>query len=407
MYKFIDYWDIHRHNLPFATDGIVFKVDNIQQQDILGFTAKSPRWAIAYKFQAERAYTRLNDVIFQLGRTGTVTPVAVMNPVQLSGTIVQRASLHNADIIRNLDLHIGDFVYIEKAGEIIPQIISVDTSSRNADLGKKVEFPQFCPECGAQLVRYTGEAAHYCPNDTGCIPQIKGRIEHFVSRDAMNIDSVGPETIEMLFNQGLLPHHDAADLYALHLSDLCSPHSTREKSCRKIIDGIHASIQMPFDRVLYALGIRFVGKVVAKQVARHFRTMSRLSTATYDELLSIDGVGKIIAESIITYFAKPENQDFISRLTIAGLQMALPDEDKISDIFLGKRIVISGSFEKYSREEYKLLIEKHGGKNVSSISKKTSFILAGASMGPSKQEKAKSLGIPIISETAFLKMLEE
>ena len=406
MYAFIDYWDKARRDLPFATDGIVFKVNNIQQQEILGFTAKSPRWAIAYKFQAERACTRLNDVVFQLGRTGTVTPVAVMDPVLLSGTIVQRASLHNADIINNLDLHIGDFVYVEKAGEIIPQIIGVDASRRDSNLGGKVEFLKKCPECGAELVRYPGEAAHYCPNDIGCLPQLKGRIEHFVSRDAMNIDSVGPETIEMLFAQGLLPYQDAADLYSLRLSDLCTPRSTREKSCRKIIDGIHASLQTPFDRVLYALGIRFVGKVVAKQVARHFKNIQNLRQATLDELLAVDGVGKIIAESIILYFNKPENIDFIERLTLAGLQMELPEEEKLSEVLNGKIIVISGSFKKHSREEYKAIIEKHGGKNVSSISKKTTFILAGEGMGPSKLEKAKSLNISIVSEEDFLNLLE-
>lgn len=406
MYAFIDYWDKARRDLPFATDGIVFKVNNIQQQEILGFTAKSPRWAIAYKFQAERACTRLNDVVFQLGRTGAVTPVAVMDPVQLSGTIVQRASLHNADIINNLDLHIGDFVYVEKAGEIIPQIIGVDTSRRDSNLGGKVEFLKKCPECGAELVRYPGEAAHYCPNDIGCLPQLKGRIEHFVSRDAMNIDSVGPETIEMLFAQGLLPYQDAADLYSLRLSDLCAPRSTREKSCRKIIDGIHASLQTPFDRVLYALGIRFVGKVVAKQVARHFKNIQNLRQATLDELLAVDGVGKIIAESIILYFNKPENIDFVERLTLAGLQMELPEEEKLSEVLNGKIIVISGSFKKHSREEYKAIIEKHGGKNVSSISKKTTFILAGEGMGPSKLEKAKSLNISIVSEEDFLNLLE-
>lgn len=407
MYAFIDHWDQARRELPFATDGIVFKVNNIQQQEILGFTAKSPRWAIAYKFQAERACTRLNDVIFQLGRTGAVTPVAVMDPVQLSGTIVQRASLHNADIINNLDLHIGDFVYVEKAGEIIPQIIGVETSRRDVNLGPKVEFLKNCPECGSELVRYPGEAAHYCPNDTGCLPQLKGRIEHFVSRDAMNIDSVGPETIEMLFNQGLLPYQDAADLYSLRLSDLCAPRSTREKSCRKIIDGIHASLQTPFDRVLYALGIRFVGKVVAKQVARHFKNIQNIRQATLDELLAVDGVGKIIAESIIAYFNKPENQDFVERLTLAGLQMELPEEEKLSEVLSGKSIVISGSFEKHSREEYKVLIEKHGGKNVSSISKKTTFVLAGEGMGPSKLQKATSLGIEIVSENDFLRMLSD
>lgn len=407
MYSFIDYWDQARRELPFATDGIVFKVDNIQQQEILGYTAKSPKWAIAYKFQAERACTRLNEVVFQVGRTGAITPVAVMNPVQLSGTVVQRASLHNADIIESFDLHIGDGVFVEKAGEIIPQIVGVDLSMRDNTIGDKVTFPSVCPVCKTPLVRYPDEAVHYCPNDTGCSPQLKGKIEHFVSRDAMNIDAVGPETIEMLFRSNLLPYQDAADLYALRLSDLCAPHSTREKSCKRIIEGIKKSLNTPFDRVLYALGIRFVGKVTAKQLARHFKNIEALKQASFDELMMVEGVGNIICESVINYFSKPENIDFISRLTLAGVQMSLPETDLLSDSLAGKSIVISGTFEKHSREEYKVLIEQHGGKNVSSISKRTSFVLAGIGMGPSKMQKAESLGIPIVNEEDFLKMIEE
>ena len=372
VYAFIDYWDEERKNLPVATDGIVLKVDNVHQQEILGLTAKSPRWAIAYKFQAERACTRLEEVTFQVGRTGAVTPVANMQPVQLSGTVVRRASLHNADIMQQLDLHVGDWVYVEKAGEIIPQIVGVATERRDASTGERVAFIKTCPECGATLVRYEGEAAHYCPNASACPPQLKGRVEHFISREAMNIESIGPETVDDFYERGLLPHHDAADLYGLTFDQLLAIEGCRERMAQKVLDGIQRSKEVPFDRVLYALGIRFVGKVVAKTIARHFRSMQALREATYDQLICVEGIGQIIAENVVAYFQDERNQDFISRLTAAGVQMELPEEQKLSDALSGKSIVISGTFAHHSREEYKALIEQHGGKNVSSISKKTS-----------------------------------
>ena len=406
VYAFIDYWDEERKNLPVATDGIVLKVDNVHQQEILGLTTKSPRWAIAYKFQAERACTRLEEVTFQVGRTGAVTPVANMQPVQLSGTVVRRASLHNADIMQQLDLHVGDWVYVEKAGEIIPQIVGVAAERRDASTGERVAFIKTCPECGATLVRYEGEAAHYCPNASACPPQLKGRVEHFISREAMNIESIGPETVDDFYERGLLPHHDAADLYGLTFDQLLAIEGCRERMAQKVLDGIQRSKEVPFDRVLYALGIRFVGKVVAKTIARHFRSMQALREATYDQLICVEGIGQIIAENVVAYFQDERNQDFVSRLTAAGVQMELPEEQKLSDALSGKSIVISGTFSHHSREEYKALIEQHGGKNVSSISKKTSFILAGENMGPSKLEKAQKLGIPLMNEDDFLAMLQ-
>ena len=405
IYNYIDKWDVERKNLPVATDGIVLKVNDIKQQQQLGYTAKSPRWAIAYKFQAERACTRLNEVTYQVGRTGAITPVANMDPVQLAGTVVKRASLHNEDIIRQLDLHINDFVYVEKAGEIIPQIVGVATDMRGADLGQRVDFIKFCPECGTPLVRYEGEAAHYCPNDTHCPPQLKGRIEHFISRDAMNIDSLGPETVDDYFERGLIK--DAAGLYDLEVSQLCGADRSREKSARKVIDGIAKSKEVPFDRVLYALGIRFVGKVVAKLLARHFKSIDKLQTATLDELLQVEGVGTVIAQSVKTYLTNEANLKLISRLKVAGVQLELPEQEQLSENLAGKSIVISGTFTHHSRDEYKTLIESHGGKNVSSISKKTTFILAGENMGPSKLEKAQKLGVALVNENEFLQLIGE
>ena len=405
IFEYIDYWDNERKNLPVATDGIVLKVDSIPQQRTLGFTAKNPRWAIAYKFQAERACTRLNEVTYQVGRTGAITPVANMNPVQLAGTVVKRASLHNEDIIKQLDLHLGDMVYVEKAGEIIPQIVGVDKSQRNGQTGPAVEFITHCPECGAKLVRYEGEAATYCPNETACPPQLKGRIEHFISRDAMNIDSLGPETVDDFYQRGLIK--DAADLYRLKVEDLCGSYGTREKSAKKIIDGIEASKQVPFDRVLFALGIRFVGKVVAKGLANHFGSIESLKEAKLDDLLSADGVGETIARSVMEWFSQERNLDLVARLQEAGVQTKIEKAAQLSDRLAGKSIVISGTFSRHSREEYKALIEAHGGKNVSSISKKTSFILAGENMGPSKHAKAAQLGIPLVSEADFLAMIGE
>ena len=404
LFEFIDYWDRERSQLPVATDGIVLKVDSLSQQQRLGYTAKTPRWAIAYKFQAERACTRLNNVIYQVGRTGAVTPVAEMEPVLLAGTMVKRASLHNQDIMEQLDLHIGDQVYVEKAGEIIPQIVGVNLDERPMLLGDRVSFIKRCPECGTPLVRYPGEAASYCPNDVDCPPQLKGRIEHFISRDAMNIDSLGPETVDEYFEKGLI--HDAADLYRLRVEDLCGEWGTKIKSARKIVESIDCSRQVPFERSLYALGIRFVGKVVAKLLARHFSTLDALMQAGTEELMSVDGVGEIIAGSIRTYFSDPRNLDLVARLREAGVCFEMTSSSEpTSDLLVGQSIVISGVFEKHSRDEYKHIIEQHGGKNSSSISSKTSFILAGSNMGPAKLEKARSLGVRIVSEDEFLAML--
>mgnify|MGYP002852803563 CR=1 FL=1 len=401
---FIEYWDKERKNLPVATDGIVLKVNSLRQQRHLGYTAKSPRWAIAYKFKAERACTRLNMVSYQVGRTGAITPVANMDPVQLSGTQVRRASLHNADIIEELDLHIGDMVYVEKGGEIIPKVVGVDKSQRTAEM-PKVRFITTCPECGAPLVRYEGEAAHYCPNDTACPPQIKGRIEHFISRTAMNIDSLGPETVDDFFKRGLI--HDVADLYKLTAADISNNNKNRSVSSLKIVNAIKNSVNVPFERVVFAIGIRFVGATTAKVLARHFKSMDRLMSANLEELINVDGVGNIIADSIVTYFKNLRNVEIIQRLKEAGVRMNVSEDEEKgnTDILAGKSIVISGVFAKHSRDEYKEMIEKNGGKNVSSISKKTSFILGGESMGPTKLEKASTLGIKIIDENEFLKMI--
>lgn len=402
---YINYWDTERKNLPVATDGIVLKVNSIRQQRHLGYTAKSPRWAIAYKFKAERACTRLNEVTYQVGRTGAVTPVANMNPVQLAGTVVKRASLHNADIIGELDLHIGDMVYVEKGGEIIPKVVGVDKDQRTPDL-QKVQFITTCPECGATLVRYEGEAAHYCPNDTSCPPQIKGRIEHFISRKAMNIDSLGPETVDDFYQRGLI--HDVADLYNLTVAEIANYNKNRTISAQKAVNAIKESTMVPFERVVFAIGIRFVGETTAKLLARHFKSMEALQDATLEQLLEVDGVGQVIAESIIRFFHDEKNIDILNRLREAGLQFALSEEALAgqTDKLAGMSIVISGVFAHHSRDEYKAMIEKNGGKNVGSISKKTTFILAGDNMGPAKLEKASKLGIKILSEEEFLGMIE-
>lgn len=405
IYDFINYWDTERKNLPVATDGIVLKVNSLRQQRALGYTAKSPRWAIAYKFKAERACTRLNEVSYQVGRTGAVTPVANMDPVQLAGTIVKRATLNNEDFIRSFDLHIGDYVYVEKGGEIIPKIVGVAEEKRPKD-AQPVEFIKTCPECGTPLVRYEGEAAHYCPNDTGCPPQIKGRIEHFIARRAMNIDSLGPETVDEYYRRGLI--HNIADLYKIQVQDINGT-GNRERSAQKIVNGIEASKNVPFERVVFALGIRFVGETSARLLARRFKTMDALQAATMQQLMDIDGVGEVIAKSVITYFANPVNQEIVERLRSYGLQMQLSEEqiEGTSEKLLGKSIVISGVFAKHSRDEYKALIEKNGGKNVGSISGKTSFILAGENMGPSKLQKAEKLGVPLVDEATFLEMMGE
>lgn len=404
IYDFINYWDTERKNLPVATDGIVLKVNSLRQQRALGYTAKSPRWAIAYKFKAERECTRLREVTYQVGRTGQITPVANMEPVQLAGTTVRRATLNNEDFIRSLDLHEGDYVYVEKGGEIIPKIVGVDTERREAS-ARPVEFITRCPECGSELVRYEGEAAHYCPNDAGCPPQIKGRIEHFISRRAMNIDSLGPETIDEYYRRGLI--HNIADLYDIRVEQI-NGDGSRQKSAQKVVDGIEASKQVPFERVVFALGIRFVGETSARLLARHFKDIDHLAAATLQELTDIDSVGEVIAKSVITYFHNPINMEIVNRLRAYGLQMSLSEEQMqaASTKLAGKSIVISGVFTHHSRDEYKRIIEQNGGKNVGSISGKTSFILAGDNMGPAKLQKAEKLGVPIVDEETFLEMIE-
>lgn len=405
IYAYIDYWDKRRSSLPVATDGIVLKVNSLAQQEELGFTAKTPRWAIAYKFQAEQALTRLLSVSYQVGRTGAVTPVANMEPVLLAGTVVRRASLHNEDVIRSLDLHIGDFVRVEKAGEIIPQIVGVDTSRRSGEDGEPIAFITECPECGAHLIRYEGEAATYCPNDTRCRPQILGKIEHFISRDAMDISSLGPETADSFYSRGLI--RNVADLYNLTVAEICGGYPSRIISARKIVESVEQSKKVGFDRVLYALGIRFVGRVAARQLARTFRTMDVLKAASEEQLQRAEGIGQTIAKSIVAWFAQDDNRKLVERLREAGVQMEMPEEATSGDALAGKTIVISGTFAHHSRDEYKLLIEQNGGRNASSISSKTSFVLAGDNMGPSKMEKARSLGVPFVSETEFLLMLGE
>lgn len=401
---YISYWNIERKNLTVATDGVVLKINSLRQQKNLGFTAKSPRWAIAYKFQAERAVTRLNSVSFQVGRTGAVTPVANLEPVLLSGTTVKRASLHNADIIEGLDLHIGDNVFVEKGGEIIPKIVGVDVEARFL-IGDKVRFIKHCPECGTLLTRPEGEAAHYCPNEDGCPPQIKGRIEHFITRRAMNI-TMGPETIEDFFDQGFIK--DIADLYVLQPEALLQLDGWREKSVSNLLASIDESKQVPFERVLYGLGIRYVGETVAKRLVTSFHTIDQLLGATFEQLIEVDEIGERIAQSVIKYFASEKNRTLIARLKVYGLQMAVSEEilANRSDKLEGLSIVISGTFNKHSRDEYKAMIEQHGGKNVGSVSGKTNYILAGDNMGPAKLEKATKLGVKVISEDDFLKMLE-
>ena len=406
IFDYIHYWDTERKNLPVATDGIVLKVNSLRQQKNLGFTAKSPRWAIAYKFQAERAETRLNSVSFQVGRTGAVTPVANLEPVLLAGTVVKRASLHNADIIEGLDLHIGDQVYVEKGGEIIPKIVGVNTEARTMMIGEKVRFITRCPECKTPLIRPEGEAAHYCPNDSGCPPQIKGRIEHFVTRKAMNIN-IGPETVEDLFNVGLVKN--IADLYDLRITDLLTLERWAEKSARNLMNSLRESKAVPFERVLYALGIRYVGETVAKRLASSFHSIDRLMEACFEQLVDVDEIGDRIAQSVVAYFSDAENRQIVERLRAHGLQMEVSEEvlANRSERLKGLTFVISGTFTQHSRDEYKAMIEQHGGKNTGSVSGKTSYILAGENMGPAKLEKAAKLGVRIIREDEFLKMIEE
>jgi DNA ligase (NAD+) len=403
VFAFINYWNTERKQLPVATDGIVLKVNSTRQQLNLGWTAKSPRWAIAYKFQAESAETRLNSVDFQVGRTGTITPVANLEPVLLSGTIVKRASLHNADIIVALDLHIGDWCYVEKGGEIIPKITGVNKEARFM-MGLKVQFIKNCPACGTALIREPDEAAWYCPNHTGCEPQIKGMVEHFVSRKAMNINA-GEETVESFYQAGLI--HNVADLYELKTADILRLERWGEKSAANFIESIELSKQIPYDRVLYALGIRFVGETVAKRLAKAFPSIEELMQATLEQLTAVDEIGDRIAGSVLEYFAGEENRKLIERLQSQGLQMALGKEELAgrTNILQGKTFVISGVFTEHSRDEYKDLIEKNGGKNTGSVSAKTDFVLAGENMGPAKLEKAGKLGIKIINEQEFLAMI--
>lgn len=405
IYDYIEYWDTERKNLPVATDGIVLKVNSLAQQRSLGMTAKSPRWAIAYKFQAEQAETILRQVVFQVGRTGAVTPVANMDPIQLSGTQVRRATLHNADVMAQLDLHIGNHILVEKGGEIIPKVVGKACPTEPGC--PKIDFITHCPACGSKLIRYEGEAAIYCPNETGCQPLIVGKIEHFVSRKAMNIFSIGPEIVESYFKQGLI--HDAADLYTLKTEQLLNADRTNEVSVNNILSGIRESKNVPFERVLFALGIRFVGEIAAKSLARYFGSMEKLSTATLEELTQVNGIGDVIAGSVIKYFADERNRNFVRRLTTYGLQMEISQEQQEakSDRLKDMSIVISGVFAHHSRDEYKAMIEKHNGKNVGSISSKTSFILAGENMGPSKLEKAQKLGIKIMNEEEFLRLIGE
>ncbi len=407
--QYINHWDTERKNLPVATDGIVLKVNSLAQQQELGYTAKTPRWAIAYKFQAERQLTRLNKITYQVGRTGVVTPVANLDPVQLSGTVVQRATLHNEDFIRSLGIREGDNVWVEKGGEIIPKIVAKESENSSAE-AKGVEnqsfFPTICPECGTPLVRVEGEAAWRCPNDMTCPPQIKGKMEHFVSRRAMNIDGLGEETIALLYEQGLL--HNIADIYSLTLTDLAKQERLGQKSAQNILEGIEASKKVPWARVLFALGIRMVGETTAKKIAKRFPTIDLLESATREQLTAVEDVGEQIADNVIAYFTDARNREIVSRLHSAGLQMEAAEETTpVSDKLAGQSVVISGTFAHHSRDEYKSLIEANGGKNVGSVSKKTSFILAGENMGPEKLKKAEALGIRLVGEEEFLQMIGE
>lgn len=406
VFAYLDYWDKERKNLPVATDGVVLKVNSLRQQKNLGFTSKSPRWAIAYKFQAERSATRLNSVSFQVGRTGAVTPVANLEPVQLSGTVVRRASLHNADIIAGLDLYLGDQVFVEKGGEIIPKIVGVDAGARSILLGEKVRFIAKCPECGTALMRPEGEAAYYCPNEAGCPPQIKGRIEHFVTRKAMAIN-IGPETVDDLYQAGYV--QTVADLYTVRKEDLLRLDRWAEKSADNFMKSVETSKEVAFERVLFALGIRYVGETVAKKLAFAFQSIENLEKATFEQLIEVDEIGDRIAQSVMAFFADSQNRELIDRLRLYGLQLTLSEVAMAvrSNKLGGKSVVVSGTFARYSRDEYKKMIEQNGGKNTGSVSGKTNFILAGENMGPAKLEKAAALGVKILNEEEFLKMISE
>lgn len=402
IFRFINYWEEHRHDLPFEVDGIVVKVNSYAQQEKLGSTAKSPRWAISYKYKAEQASTKLNSITYQVGRTGAITPVANLEPVLLAGTTVKRASLHNADQIEKLDLRVGDFVFVEKGGEIIPKVVAVDFEKRPPDL-RPVEYINNCPECGTKLIRNEGEAQHYCPNDDGCPPQIKGRIQHFISRKAMDIEGMGGETVELFVNAGLIKNY--ADLYELKKEDLLPLERLADKSAQNIIDGIAASKEIPFERVLFALGIRYVGETVAKKLARHFGNIDALVNASFEELVDVNEIGERIALSVREFFEDPVKVELVKRLKEKGLQFEVVQQEGASTALEGLTIVISGNFERYSRKEIKDLIEKHGGKNTGSVSGNTDLIVAGEGMGPAKRKKAEDLGVKIIDENEFAKMI--
>ena len=402
--RFIAYWDTERKALPYATDGVVIKVNRYADQRTLGSTAKAPRWAVAYKFQAEKALTRITSVDFQVGRTGAITPVANLEPVQLAGTIVKRASIHNADQISALDIRLGDMVYVEKGGEIIPKITGVEISERGAD-SKPFEYITHCPECGSELVRLEGEAKHYCPNSSGCKPQIIGRIEHFVKRKAMDIEGLGGETIELLWENGLLT--DISDIYHLNPITLAALPRLGEKSAANILEGVRISKSVPFERVLFALGIRFVGETTAKYLATHFRTLDAIAAATAEELSEAEEIGSKIAESIIAYFADERNRTIIERLRNAGLAFEIAEKQQASNALAGKNIVISGKFEGRSRDDMKALVEEHGGKNLAAVSANVDFIVAGDNMGPAKRQKAEKLGVKILTEAEFLSLIAE
>lgn len=406
VFAYIDYWNTARHDLPYETDGVVIKVNDLYQQEELGYTAKNPRWAIAYKFKAEQAVTTLNSIDYQVGRTGAITPVANLEPVELAGTIVKRASLHNADQIEKLDVRVGDHVMVEKGGEIIPKIVGVDTENRPGD-SQPVIYIQTCPECGTSLVRAEGEAQHYCPNFYGCPPQIIGRIEHFISRKAMDIEGLGGETVTLLYKNGLV--NDYADLYELRKEQILPLERMAEKSADNLINGIEQSKNIPFERVLFALGIRYVGETVAKKIAQHFKNIEALIMADYDTLIQVDEIGDKIALSILAFFANDNNLELIQRLESHGLQFEMEEKEstQVSDKFAGMTIVVSGKFEHFSRDEIKRRIEDYGGKNGSSITGKTSVVVAGADMGPAKLEKANKLGIPIWSEEEFIRNLSD
>jgi DNA ligase (NAD+) len=403
--SFLVHWDIHRHELPYETDGVVIKVNDLQQQEELGYTAKSPRWAIAYKFKTEQASSVLEKITYQVGRTGAITPVANLQPVLLAGTTVKRASLHNADQIAKLDIREGDTVFVEKGGEIIPKIVGVDLTQRPAG-STPTKYITHCPECGTLLRREAGEAQHFCPNSTGCPPQITGRIQHFISRKAMDIDGLGAETVELLFKEGLIENY--ADLYALTKEQILPLERMAEKSAENLVQGIADSVKIPFERVLFGLGIRFVGETVAKTLAKAYKNIDALMAASTEELMEVNEIGQRIAESVVSFFNEDKNQEIIEQLKRYGLQFSLTEEqlENQTDLLKGKTLVVSGVFENLERTELKKLIEDNGGKVSSSISSKTSYLVAGNNMGPSKRTKAESLGVPIISEADFMELIQ-